>query len=199
MKLDNNTITTSALIKAPISGNITEVNITKGEYLSPNEVAIAIINTEHMHLELNVFEKDIFKIKKGETIKFTQPDNRTTVYEAEVFLVGKSVNTVDRTINIHGHLKDETQESNFIPGMYIEAEILVGEVSRPAINEDAVVNVEDKYFVMVKKSSDKDAYNFIQREVKIGKTIDGYTQILNADEFNNDVEFVIKGAFNLIN
>lgn len=197
--LNFNSITSSAKIKAPISGNITEVNISKGEYLSPTKVAVGIVNTEHMHLELNVFEKDIFKIKKGETIKFTQPDNRTTVYEAEVFLVGKSVNTVDRTINIHGHLKNETQESNFIPGMYIEAEILVGEVTHPAINEDAVVNVEDEYFVLIKKSSDQETSTFIQREVMIGKTIYGFTQILNADEFSKNDEFVIKGAFNLVN
>ncbi len=62
-ELDENSISAEIKIKAPISGNITEINITKGKYLSPNEVAISIVNTEHLHLELNVFEKDILKYK----------------------------------------------------------------------------------------------------------------------------------------
>lgn len=197
--LNYNSIKTSAKIVAPISGIITEVNITKGEYLSPNEVAVAIVNTEHVHLELNVFEKNIHKIQKGQTIRFSLPDGKHDSKEAEVFLVGKSVNSVDRSINIHGHLKDESHEFNLIPGMYIEAEILVDEVIRPALSSDAVVNIEDNYFVLLKNISNKEHYTFVIKEVKIGRTINGYTEILNADEFLGDSEFVSKGAFNLIN
>ncbi len=195
--LDYNSISTFTIIKAPISGYITEVNITKGEYLSSNEVSVAIINTEHMHLELNVFEKDIVKIKKGQTIKFTLPDNNSDVFEGEVFLVGKTVYLDDRTINIHGHLHNETQKINFIPGMYIEAEILVNEIEHLAIPNDAVVNVDENNFVLVKKAFSENKYTFLQREVEVGNTNDGYTEILNADEFKNN-EIVIKGAFNLI-
>jgi cobalt-zinc-cadmium efflux system membrane fusion protein len=196
-KLDYNSITTYAVVRAPIGGYVTEVNITKGQYLSPNEVAVAIVNTEHMHLELNVFEKDIRKIKKGQTVRFVLPDNASKYYEGEVFLVGQAVYSEDRTINVHGHLKDESQESHFIPGMYIEGEILVDEIVRPSLPSDAVVNVEKDYFVLVKKSYSNNEYVFEKRQVKIGRINDGYTEILNAAEFKGD-EIVIKGAFNLI-
>ncbi len=196
-KLDYNSITTFAVIKAPISGYVTEVNITKGQYLSPNEVAVAIVSTKHMHLELNVFEKDIRKIKKGQTIKFVLPDNTSKFYEGEVFLVGQAVYSEDRTINVHGHLKNEAHESHFIPGMYIEGEILVDEITRPSLPSDAVVNVEDGYFVLVKKSFNNNEYVFDKRQVMIGRINDGYTEILNSAEFKNH-EIVIKGAFNLI-
>lgn len=196
--LDNTSITTLVTVKAPISGNITDVNITKGKYLSSNEVAVMIVNTEHLHLELSVFEKDIHKIKKGQTIKFTLPDRPNKVFEAEVFLIGKAVSPTERTINIHGHLRNE-KESYFIPGMYIEAKILIDEVERPAINENAVVNVEDDYFVLVKASSDKDKLTFIKRKVKIGKTINGYTEIVELENLGSANEILISGAFNLIN
>ena len=196
-KLDYNSITTYAVVKAPISGCVTEVNITKGQYLSPNEVAVAIVNTEHMHLELNVFEKDIRKIKKGQTIRFVLPDNTSKYYEGEVFLVGQAVYSEDRTINIHGHLKDESHESHFIPGMYIEGEILVDEIERPALPSDAVVNVEEYYFVLVTKSMNNNDYIFDKRQVMIGRVNDSYTEILNAAEFKGH-QIVIKGAFNLI-
>ncbi len=198
-KLNVNLMTTEIAVRSPIAGNIAKVNITKGEYLDPNKIAVEIISTEHIHLELNVFEKDVSKIKKGQTIKFSLPDSKTEVYEAEVFLVGKTVDPTDRTINIHGHLRNEKDKNNFIPGMYIQAEILVDEAAYPSISSDAIVNVDDEYFVLVKDSNNNDNYTFTKQLVKVGKTINGYTEIINIDEFKKDSEILIKGAFNLIN
>ncbi|APF17244.1 efflux transporter, RND family, MFP subunit [Caldithrix abyssi DSM 13497] len=195
--LDYNRVATFTEIKAPIGGYVTQVNITRGQFLSPNEVAVSIVNTEHLHLELKVFEKDITKIKKGQSIRFRLPDNDTDYYEGLVFLVGQAVYSPERTINIHGHLKNEALSSQFIPGMYIEAEILVNEEQYPALPTDAVVNVESGNYILVKKSFTNNQYIFVQEAVKIGKSNDGYTQILNADRFG-DAEILIKGAFNLI-
>ncbi len=195
--LNAENITTFAEIKAPISGYVTEVNITRGQYLSPNEVAVSIVSNEHMHLELNVFEKDITKIRKGQPIRFRLPDNGTDYYEGEVFLVGRAVYSEDRAINVHGHFHPAKQNFPFIPGMYIEAEILVDQQQSPALPADAVVNVGEANYVLVKKSLANNTYTFAQRAVKIGRTNDGYIQILNADELANQ-EILIKGAFDLI-
>jgi len=196
-KLDAQSLSTFARITAPIVGYVTQVNITKGQYLSPNEVAVSLVSTEHMHLELIVFEKDITKIKKGQSIRFRLPDSPSAYYEAEVFLAGQAVQEADRTIHVHGHLKNEAQESDFIPGMYIEAEILVDEVEAPALPSDAVVELDNTHYILVKQSADNGLYTFVRRMVKTGKSNDGYMQILNADELG-DAEIVIKGAFNLI-
>jgi len=193
-----NTISSSVRVKAPISGFITEVNITKGESLGANDVAVKIINTEHMHIELSVFEKDINKIKKGASIIFTLPDSKSNKYEAEVFLVGKSVSENERIINIHGHLKDESSESNFIPGMIVNAEILVDEIRGMALPTNSIVDIEGDYFALVLKSLQNNKYTFVKRSVKVGRTTNGFTQLLNPEEFSKEDKFVIEGAFNLI-
>lgn len=190
-------ITTFAEIKAPIDGFITQVNITKGQHLSPNEVAVSIVGTQHLHLELNVFEKDITKIKKGQTIQFFRPENEAEHYEGEVFLIGHAVNPSDRTINVHGHLKNEESKRHFIPGMYIEAKILVNNRPYPALPSNAVVNLDNKNYILVKKSFDNNRYTFVQKFVKIGMKNERYTQILNAEEFQ-DSDILVKGAFQLI-
>jgi len=81
--------------------------------------------------------------------------------------------------------------------MYIEAEILVDEVDSYALPSGAVVNVDDENYILVKKSSTDKEYVFLQERVEIGKSNDGYTQILNAEPFL-DKEILVKGAFNLI-
>ena len=197
-ELDENSISAEIRIKAPIGGNITEINLTKGKYLSPNEVAITIVNTEHLHLELNVFEKDILEIKVGQKIRFSLPDSREKVYDAKVFVVGKSINENDRSINIHGHLLDESQESNFLPGMYVDSKILTNEQVYKALNSNSVINVDGINYVLVKNSTDSQNYIFEKRELKVGETVNGYTRILNADDFKAGDEILIEGAFNLV-
>ncbi len=196
--IEYSNIKSSIPVISPISGNIAKVNITKGQYLDPNSVAVEIVSTEHIHLELKVFEKDINKIKKGQTIIFSLPDNKNRPYKAEVFLVGKSVNVNDRTINVHGHLKSEKEKSNFIPGMYIQAEILVNEENALALPTDAIVEIENNHFILTKKSSQNEFYTFEKIQVKVGRSNNGFTEILNGDEFNDTTEIVIKGAFNLV-
>src|SRR5690606_31542932 len=61
-------------VYAPISGFITGVNAQNGSFLSPTDVAVSIINTDHLHLELNIFEKDVSRLKKGQSIRFRLPD-----------------------------------------------------------------------------------------------------------------------------
>ena len=202
LNIDPQTLTTENLssfvpIKAPISGFVTAVNITKGKYLSPNQVAVSLVSTKHLHLELNVFEKDIMRIHKGQPIRFRLPENGSHYFEAEVFLVGKAVSERDRSINVHGHLHSPLQTIRFIPGMYIEAEILVNETLAPALPTDAVVNVGKAYYVLQKKSFSDGHYVFVQRPVKVGLSNDGYIQILNAKTLG-DADILVKGAFELI-
>jgi hypothetical protein len=53
--------------------------------------------------------------------------------------------------------------------------------------------------VLVKKSNDSENYIFEKRELKVGETVDGYTRILNTDDFGASDEILVNGAFNLIN
>lgn len=196
-KLDYNTISATTFIKAPISGHITQVNITRGMLLNSNEVAVSIVGSEHIHLELKVFEKDIKKVKEGQTIRFNLPDNSLKIYEGVIFLVGKTVNEKDRSVNVHAHLKNESQTPDFIPGMYIEGEILVNETQSPALPTDAIVTIENKNYVLIKKSFDGNKYVFEKREIKTGIINHGLVKIIDAKGLE-DAEIVIKGAFNLI-
>ena len=82
----------------------------------------------------------------------------------------------------------------FAPGMYIEAEIVTTSADHPALPSDAVANIDNDFFVLVKE----DNTNFKRVLVKIGTVNNGFTQILNADDFEPNTEFLTKGAFNLI-
>src|SRR5690606_806790 len=90
-------------IYSPIAGYITQVNARNGSFLSPSDVAVSIINTDHIHLELNVFEQDISRLQMGQLIRIRLPDAPEKTYEAGVFMIGKAIDTEKRMVNVHAH------------------------------------------------------------------------------------------------
>lgn len=203
IKINSNNINvenlrTSISISAPISGYITAVNAKKGMFLTPTDVAIEITNIDHLHLELNVFEKDVLKLKKGQSINFRIPDSSTETFQAEVHLINKMVNEEKRTINVHGHLKNENNQNHFVPGMYVEAEIATNNVQAKALPESAIVTVDDQSFVLVLKNKTDGIFEFEKREVQVGLPTNGMIEIKNGSVFSTQEKILVKGGFNLI-
>jgi multidrug efflux pump subunit AcrA (membrane-fusion protein) len=103
-------LTSTITIFSPITGDIVIMNANVGMYVAPSDVILEIVDTDHLHLELAVFEKDILNVKIGQKIHFKVPEASKDVFNAEVHLVGKSIEGNDRTINIHGHLDDAIKQ-----------------------------------------------------------------------------------------
>jgi cobalt-zinc-cadmium efflux system membrane fusion protein len=188
-------ITSVATLYAPISGSITKVNVTKGMYVSPADRIMEIIDADHIHLELNIFEKDVMKVKKSQQILFKIPEASTEIFKAEVHLVGTSIDQTNRTVKVHGHLENDSKH-NFAIGMFVEASIITDNSSTKALPEEAVVSVEGTNYVLVSATNNNSIFKL--KEVTIGKTYEGFIEILNTEAFGSDAEFLTKGAFNLI-
>jgi membrane fusion protein, heavy metal efflux system len=202
MNIDPSAITASNLrttisVKAPISGYVTSVLATKGLYLNPSDIALTIMNTEHLHIELNIFEQDLSTIKIGQEVSFKMMNNPTQ-YNAKVYLINKAIDPEKRTIKVHCHLIDEKESERFTPGMYVEAEIFTSIASTAALPVDAVVSVEDKTYLLELVEKSDTQYSFIRKEVEIGQSNEQFVEILNAGTFNPETKILTKGAFNLI-
>lgn len=183
-------------IYAPISGSITKVNVTKGAYVSPATSIMEIINNDHIHLELSVFEKDIMKLRKGQKIDFKIPEASSDTYKAEVHLVGTSIEA-NRTIKVHGHLEDESG-INFLTGMFVDASIITDSAFAKALPSESIIVVDEVAFVLLLDKKEGDTYYFNQTEVEVNKNYDGFSIIESKNSFNPDAQFLTKGAFNLL-
>ena len=186
-------------VYAPISGFIQEIKAENGSFLSASEIAVSIINTDHIHLDLNIFEKDLGFLKEGQSILFRLPDERHVSYEAEVFLVGQSIHPETRMGNAHAHLKDSSQNVRFAPGMYLEADIFISESPMvKALPLEAVVDVSGQHFALIKKRVADGEMLFEKREVKTGMESAGMVEVLNFEDFLPSDEFLVRGAYSLI-
>ncbi|MEX0996956.1 MAG: efflux RND transporter periplasmic adaptor subunit [Flavobacteriaceae bacterium] len=182
-------------LRAPISGFVSSISVNTGTYVSEIEPVMEIVNNDHMHLEMQVFERDIPQLKKGQTIVFNTPETTADPFTGTVYLIGTTVNSQTRTTKVHGHIPDSIS-NRFAVGMFVEASIETGSTTSLALPEDAVVEVEGNFFALLKE--DTEGYQFKKVIVQPGMEHNGFVEIKNADAFPASAQFLVKGAYNLI-
>jgi len=180
---------------APIGGSITELKGSTGSYLSPADEIMEIVNTDHIHLELRIFEKDALSIKKGQKVLFSLPESSNEEHIGEVHLIGKSIGK-DRTIKIHVHIEEESSD-RFFPGMFVQAEILLDTKNDMSLPENAVIEINDKNFALLLKSENEDQFEFVKQELIIGKSYENQVLIQNHSSLDPAGKYLL-GSYNLI-
>ncbi len=195
--LDEGTFETMVSLIAPISGSVKKLNIVTGEYVDSKEELFEIVNPDHLHLELSVYEKDMYKVKKGQKVMFQLPSLHSSIIEGEVFLVGQDLSEDKRSINVHVHISGD--ESNFSVGMYANATIVTSDKSTFTLPITAIVTEGGQKYVFKKEAitSEKTAYHKIP--VTTGIESDGFIELLKMDGLGLDDDIVIDGAFYLLN
>ncbi len=189
-------ITSYITLYASISGSVTKVNVSKGTYVSPADEIMEIVNTDHIHIELAVFEKDVMNIKEDQHISFKIPEASDKTYEAEVHLVGTVIDETTRTIKVHGHLHDDTNHY-FAVGMFVDAKIELTSKEAVAIPLDAILEEEGNTYLLVSETQQDDGYTFKMVEVEVGKQYNGFVEIVSKNIKMSD-RILVKGAYALV-
>lgn len=195
-QVEKGIIISVASIYAPIDGSITKVNVSRGTFVSPSVSIMEIINNDHIHLELSVFEKDILKVKKGQSVEFRIPESSTETFKAEVHLVGTSIDE-NRTIKVHAHLENE-EAANFLTGMFVEANIISDSSTQLSLPTDAIGVIDDQSYVLLLDETKEGNYYFKQLPVKTQGSYQNMTALDKKAVFKEGAQFLTKGAFSLI-
>jgi cobalt-zinc-cadmium efflux system membrane fusion protein len=192
-KLEKGNIQKTVALTSPINGYVTKVNVNIGAFVTANTVLFEIVDTEHLHAEISVFEKDIHHIKIGQKVSFTLA-NETQERFAKVHLIGRDISE-DRTVRVHCHLNNE--DKDLLPGMYLSAYIDVKANTSNTLPNNAIVDFEGKSYVFLLDKKVNNNYTFTR--VKIEKTGEenGFTAFTSTQDLSNK-EIVTEGAYKLL-
>ncbi len=185
-------ITSVIAIYSPISGNVINVFTSLGEFKNSSETLLEIINNDHKHLELVVFEKDILEVKEGQLIHFSIPESSPKIFNANVHLVGKSIDK-NRTVKVHGHLDNEDEP--FLVGMFVDAEIITASTTKNALPVSSIIEENNNYFVLVLKNNTENVYQFEKVAISIGTKNEDWIEVIEGDYVIVNKQLLIKGAF----
>ena len=179
-----------------IDGFITQINVSLGMSVAPEQVIYKVVDRSHMHLELKVFEKDIHKVEEGQKVLFTVPVAGVEEMGATVYLKGKVFEEDTRTLGVHCHLHKEYKD--IVPGMYVNATIFCNAANANTLQEKSLIREGDKIFayINVSKQGDKTA-SFEKIEVTIGKKREGTVEIISPETILTSTQIVKEGVYDL--
>jgi len=186
-KIEEKGIQSSIAVFAPADAYVTEVKANPGKYFGEQDELYELIDKSHLHLDLNVFEKDIAKVRKGQKVYFNLNSDSHRMYEGVVLLVGQKLEEAHRAFSVHVDLSQP--EDFFRPGMYTQAKIFMQSDSVSAVPEAAIIQQDQHNYVFVKTGNE-----FIRREVKTGARVNDMVEITNP-EVLQDLPVVVRGAY----
>ena len=190
--LTENNMTRTVSIYSPISGYVSKVNVNIGKYLAPTDVMFQLVNTDDIHANLTVFEKDIPKLKIGQKLTVTVPSLPNKNYAAEIILIGRDLNE-SRAVEVHCHFENEDHKLS--PGMFLSADIQITETNALTVPNDAIVRFENKQFIFIEKEKGI----FEMQEVELGVIDKMYSQIhpLSISDISKQ-NIVTQGAYSIL-
>lgn len=181
-------------IISPMSGYITSIIMHNGMYVSPELELMEIVSEKHLHLELDVFEKDIASLEEGQKISYTVPALGNKVYEGEVHIIGKEFNISNKTVRIHGHLENE--QPRFIKDLFIAAKIWLNDQTVQALPEKAIIkDGTSSYIYVANEQEEENEVKFTQLKVIPGTTDKGFTAVELIDKLPEGMKVVTNGAY----
>lgn len=205
-------------IVSPISGYVGKISIAKGAFADTGTVLFEVVDNSQMHLDLNVYEKDLGSISVGQEVDFVLTNQSNKSIKGKIFGINKSFSNESKTVAVHAKI-NPSDAKGLISGMYVSANININNTTVPALPKDAVVRNGEKYFVYIQEekeignkqkainkeennhSEDEEEHNeihFKAIEVIPGTTDLGFTEVKFVEEISTNAKIVIKGAFYLL-
>lgn len=188
--LNESNLSRAVTITSPIDGYVTSIAVNVGSYIQPNTPVFQVVDTDHMHIELAVFERDVPQIRVGDTVVVRITNSPDSVRMATVQLVGKEVRS-DRTVAVHAHLV--RHDAMLTPGTSLSATLRTRPRMAWVVPEDAILR-DGKLASIFTGTHDR----LIRRSIQTGNSSNGLVEIINPDASLINQPILIQGASEVV-
>ncbi|MGE0020978.1 MAG: efflux RND transporter periplasmic adaptor subunit [Draconibacterium sp.] len=191
-KIEEGQFFSSFKILAPISGQISQINLSIGQFADPQNYHAEIIDSKQMQLQLAVFEKEVGMLQPELAVQFNLLSD-TLQMSATLQSVGNMVDNQTKTVACYASLA--ATEKPLVNNAFTEASIIIGTDTLNAVPSEAIMKTEDEFFVLKLASQDAGAYYFEKVKVQPGLTNRMYTEVKNIHSAD---KLLVSGIYNLV-
>ena len=191
----NGSIAQQIPLRSPIEGFVQKVEVKTGQYVEPQTELFEIVNTHHVHADLMVFEKDVYKVKQGQKVTFSVQSIPDAELTAEIYSVSKTFEDNPKAVHVHAEI--ENKSGNLIPGMYIQGRIQTDNALTKALPESAIVKDGDRFFVFTVEK-EGEIWAFKPVEVITGEKDGDWIAVTFSEEVSANTKFAYNNAYYLI-
>ena len=189
--------TTVFPLRAPISGTVSQMTASVGSFADMQTPLMKIRNNGAVECDLNVFEKDINKVKAGDRVLLSLTNQPGVKVSGHVYGMNQYFNDGTKSVAVHVKL-DATRDAHLFDGMYVSGQIATGRQECIALPSKAIVKVDGKdYIFAVNKPHKKGEYCFSRHEISTGVSQNGYTEVSLCKHIQKGRKIVTDNAFYL--
>lgn len=188
--LSESTISRQITLRSPISGYVTDVKVNTGSYVEPNTPVMNVMDPDHMHIELAVFERDIATISIGDSVIVRLTDHPDSLRTARIHLIGKTVRA-DQTVPVHAHL--DKHDPRLTPGTSLGAFIKSRPRTALTLPESAILRFGSTSYVFTGTPN-----LLVRRPVRVGAMTNGIAEIIDPEPWLTSSPILVKGASRIV-
>lgn len=135
-------------IKAPFTGELSEVVAQNGALVTSNAPLAKITAVGHKHIEFEVFESVVSELKEGDEVEVYAIDDSTDIAGrlANIHLIGSAVESESSAVPFHADFNDESEHNHWILGQFARIKLKVTPERAAALPESALFQIENGYY-----------------------------------------------------
>lgn len=190
--------TTVFPLRAPISGTVSDMQASLGSYADMQTPLMKIRNNHAVECDLNVFEKDIAKVKVGDQVLVSLTNQPGVNVSGRVYGMNQYLNKGTKSVAVHVKL-DAKRDAKLFEGMYVSGQIATGRQLCMTLPDKAIVSADGKQYVFAlnQQHSKGGTYSFSRHEVTTGVSNNGYTEVALCKHLKKGQKIVTDNAFYL--
>lgn len=190
--------TTVFPLRAPISGTVSDMQASLGSYADMQTPLMKIRNNHAVECDLNVFEKDIAKVKVGDQVLVSLTNQPGVNVSGRVYGMNQYLNKGTKSVAVHVKL-DAKRGAKLFEGMYVSGQIATGRQLCMTLPDKAIVCADGKQYVFAlnQQHSKGGTYSFSRHEVTTGVSNNGYTEVALCKHLKKGQKIVTDNAFYL--
>lgn len=185
-------------LRAPISGTVSDMQASLGSYADMQTPLMKIRNNHAVECDLNVFEKDIAKVKVGDQVLVSLTNQPGVNVSGRVYGMNQYLNKGTKSVAVHVKL-DAKRGAKLFEGMYVSGQIATGRQLCMTLPDKAIVSADGKQYVFAlnQQHSKGGTYSFSRHEVTTGVSNNGYTEVALCKHLKKGQKIVTDNAFYL--
>jgi len=139
---------------SPIDGKITDVNIKKGQVVSPSQSVINLLSTEPFQIKVDIYEQDIVNVKVGDDVKVNLVAFPKETFLGKILSIDPAETIIDNVVYYNVTIEFSNQPNGIRSGM--TADIIIGTNKKDnvlRIPKNAVVQIDGTETVEIVRGS----------------------------------------------
>lgn len=190
--------TTVFPLRAPISGTVSNMQASLGSYADMQTPLMKIRNNNAVECDLNVFEKDIAKVKVGDKVLVSLTNQPGVNVSGRVYGMNQYLNKGTKSVAVHVKLEAK-RGAKLFDGLYVSGQIATGRQLCMTLPDKAIISADGNQYVFAlnQQHSKGGTFSFSRHEVTTGVSNNGYTEVALCKHLKKGQKIVTDNAFYL--